>query len=155
MGLSHQIKTELLSSLLSGLLHCFFPASVCLSSCVVFNMHQPAICLGECRSRPGSCPFMSGCWASVPRIDFHGESASPSLPTCSLTGFMKDTKHSPPPSLWADLFHRATCLSQFELGYCAVFPCQERWRLSSGCSDDCLDWVPTIVSLGASYSFLK
>lgn len=30
----------------------------------------------------------------LPRIDFHRHSASPSLPTCSLTGFMKDTKRS-------------------------------------------------------------
>lgn len=39
-------------------------------------------------------PFHVGWRGSESRIDFHCYSASPWIPICSLTGFMKDTKSS-------------------------------------------------------------
>lgn len=64
--------------------------------------------------------------------------ASPCLPICSFTDFMKDMNCVGCQTFMTSSATFTMCLSQFELVYCSVSPCQERWRLFYGYTDDCL-----------------
>lgn len=64
--------------------------------------------------------------------------ASPCLPICFFTDFIKDMNCSGCQTFMTSSATFTMCLSQFELVYCSVRLGQERWRLFSGCTDDCL-----------------
>jgi hypothetical protein len=95
MGLLHQIKTELLSSLLSGLLH-HYALTLSLSSYLCWFQHVAAKHLYvRMQSLSQFLPFhVLLAEASVVWIDFHCCSASPLFHICSLPGYMKNTKSS-------------------------------------------------------------
>lgn len=76
--------------------------------------------------------------------------ASPCLPICFFTDFMKDMNCIGCQTFTTSSATFTMCLSQSELVYCSVSSCQERWRLFYGYTDDCL--VLCVVSNVPSYA---
>lgn len=64
--------------------------------------------------------------------------ASPCLPICFFTDFMKDMSCIGCQTFMTSSATFTMCLSQPELVYCSVSLRQERWRLFYGYTDDCL-----------------